>query len=543
MQYAGCYRQLEDTARGRNKKCGGVYPPHEKYTMKYFLIIIGLVSVSFLYTTQVHATVPENAFGVNSIQRLPGQTFKPQMWCGLYPVFGVNSHFGGDGIIDGIDSNGYPYIDTSGNSSIEDGFYFMNETADCFNTASTTGSFKTPIPIPTDYNGFNLWVIAWGINTVDTSVTINGGTATTTFSNTDAYNSHESFTIGGITYQVIKYDGIPGYGGLNTEGYFDSIFNVDNNDEWNITAVIYTNADLHEIDTSNELLEYLDLLYGAISPSSLSNSIEITFPEDATTTNKFVSFYVDYNLNTSTSTPLSNYILGINYGTTTTNLDKNATQIPITWSNDNMPIPVGETMPNGDIYAQPYIKVQNCSFETLSCSSYTLVTGSIISFNKQSDICDNIYCDPTLDAENIINSFFATTTSAFTTFCEEFKNKGWWTFGDWDYKACRLGAVFFQPHQSTFTKISENFQVLKSLFPFNIFFNFLEVSKNALSQNQTGQNLSINFPIIDSVDILTPTILNDTIGSETKNKLFEIQSNLMWLGIGFLMVKKTLTLL
>lgn len=95
----------------------------------------------------------------------------------------------------------------------------------------------------------------------------------------------------------------------------------------------------------------------------------------------------------------------------------------------------------------------------------------------------------------------------------------------------------FFPHQTTLDLLTDNLDLFKFVFPFNIFFDFQQTAIAALNNNASSTSLTSTFVLRTprgnaNIDILTPTMLEDTIGTTTTNKLFEIETNLIWLGTG-----------
>jgi len=102
--------------------------------------------------------------------------------------------------------------------------------------------------------------------------------------------------------------------------------------------------------------------------------------------------------------------------------------------------------------------------------------------------------------------------------------------------------ILFRPSDSSRSNIQLALNAFTGLFPFNLFFDFQDSTQSVLDSSigGGGSNFSVTLPIIGSVQILTPTIIEDKFGSTTKNKLFEVQRNIMWGIVGFSMIMTVL---
>jgi len=102
------------------------------------------------------------------------------------------------------------------------------------------------------------------------------------------------------------------------------------------------------------------------------------------------------------------------------------------------------------------------------------------------------------------------------------------------------------PHRFTIGDLIDQFAETKKVFPFNVFFDFNDITQTAIasSTNMTGTSLTLNLAIpgqsASNVSLLTPTLLEDNVGSSTKNQIFTLLENGIWLltaiGIIFLII-------
>lgn len=316
---------------------------------------------------------------------------------------------------------------------------------------------------------------------------------------------------------------------------------------------------------------YFRLGYNLLNPTA-NNPIVITYPvnnqvvssldkwflvyEFSTSTafalcnNNFLAGFADFfDNNSNYNCPTSNFSVGVRYASTT-NQFNNYSSIgvstydikPIFINSASTTISRSQAISSGDYYAQG-ILIYTPACSTTPCgTSYIFATSSIISFSVSNSLGQIGFIDNVIEAykgndiygnRDILESTFASTTTACgSAFFQNFT------------KDCILeisagvfnGLIF--PHNFSINLIQGSLVSFKSVFPFNVFFKFSDTVQSvvASSTNAVGSNLTVHIVTGADVVVLTPTQMQDTIGVNSKNKFFEIQSNIMWIagGLGFL---------
>jgi len=504
---------------------------------KISIILPALIGV-FFFIPKTHATIPTEAFGINTIQRLPDQNYKYDMWC--KDTVGLGSTE--DWVFEGrsTDTNGFVYYQYDEVNGLSNGVTFKSNhySSACFNTASSSASYQIPIAIPTIADGYKLWVISNTTTWVSPGV-VTWQTSTTTKSINNATTTTESYSYGGVTYELtsINSSGLFSY---STEGNLKEFSINDVSDDFRLYALIYTDKNLHQIDTSNELIEYLNDLYDSAGGQSLTSSNYITLisPEnlyEGVNPSKFI-------VNNYVSTTTEDQILKIQVSVATTT----------------------ETLFDG--YLQPFVNIQNGSYCFTPCTlgiadtiingipqlptgdyvvqariireSYGLELLEVVAISSIHYITINDAQNPlfTEDGE-FISTLSSTTTGSVFDQCEQAGG------GLFQAGICNLLGILLAPSQASLNELRNQLLVMQTIFPFNILFNFNNTVQEVLQTDTTGINFSLPLPLPSgaSVVLLTHTQLTDTLGSATKNKWFELQSNFMWVALGILVVRKIKT--
>lgn len=267
-----------------------------------------------------------------------------------------------------------------------------------------------------------------------------------------------------------------------------------------------------------------------------NSSINITNPYQNATTTDFTTWLGNFTDATSTSNPYQSvpYNVVINYGTDPNNLTYSDSQTQFVTQPANSIFLVIKNEPplpatNTPYYAQAFLYD---NFNTLRASSTITTFYFSTSGNPTS---------PTLIG-------IATSTSPYdiTNGCLQALGTKTLDFGfikfDITGFTCGLISLMFQPHQQVVNDLITMITSIKSKFPFNIFFDFENTISNYVNTqtNATGQNFSITlaFPQGNTnVNVLTPTMINDNLGSSVKNQLFTLEDYLIWLGLGFLILR------
>lgn len=115
------------------------------------------------------------------------------------------------------------------------------------------------------------------------------------------------------------------------------------------------------------------------------------------------------------------------------------------------------------------------------------------------------------------------------------------------YVGCVIIDRLFHP-QTAFSQnyIQNQITGFKSVFPFNIFFSFADsVSGDAVAFNASTSDMALvvpanTFPSSPEIPILTSSTLVNAVGQTRKNQIFLVISNILWLGLGGVIVKMIL---
>lgn len=105
-----------------------------------------------------------------------------------------------------------------------------------------------------------------------------------------------------------------------------------------------------------------------------------------------------------------------------------------------------------------------------------------------------------------------------------------------------LGQVFFSPSQSVLDRLAYNFTLFKGVFPFKIIFNITDNLQYGLSQaSSTDAQLTLVVPAgnlaTSSVTILTSSTLQNAVGKQTKDFIFNLETSFFWILAAVICVK------
>lgn len=92
-----------------------------------------------------------------------------------------------------------------------------------------------------------------------------------------------------------------------------------------------------------------------------------------------------------------------------------------------------------------------------------------------------------------------------------------------------------KPPDAVNTYLNDAFENLKHAFPFSIAFEVKDSIQNAVTNAPTTTTtLAFTIPGHGTYTVLTPTTLDDTIGSSTKAQVFQVIKYVIWLGTGII---------
>lgn len=264
------------------------------------------------------------------------------------------------------------------------------------------------------------------------------------------------------------------------------------------------------------------------------NQIQITFPQNgqALLDSEFPRWGVQYNY--ATTTPNATFI-GVRYGTSTTQtngiLDAQYVDSSPLYIQGNASTTINKTNfpPIGDYYAQAFIRVIPSS-GTLQ-PPYYIATSTIIQFSllSQGDPLN----PPFLDCNGIICTEVLTDEDCANITFNIFSSENWNNFI----------ACLFQPSDTALNRIQNNIGLFKNLFPFSIYFTFNTAVQDSINENiatSTYPSFTLDlsgFLALPPMTILSPTGMEDLLGTDLKNQVFNVQKNIMWLGaIGVMLI-------
>lgn len=116
--------------------------------------------------------------------------------------------------------------------------------------------------------------------------------------------------------------------------------------------------------------------------------------------------------------------------------------------------------------------------------------------------------------------------------------------GNMKFAGCVIAAELINPHQTIDSWFNGVLNGYKSVLPFSIFFDLKDKLSTALAATEADTNtyeLYLNTPNIMGhtvhIPILTANGLENAVGSTTKDMVFDLQGNFMWLVFGVVVVK------
>ncbi len=253
------------------------------------------------------------------------------------------------------------------------------------------------------------------------------------------------------------------------------------------------------------------------------NETRLTFPIEDQLLSKFLSFYIDYEIE-ATSNSIINYFAGIIYGTSTVTAYQDYEPV-ISFSATGTPISTLSIQPFGfsigDWKAQAFIEVQQCNLIG-GCEIYTVATSTTIDFSINSTVCANEFCDPNV----IIPYFNATSTGNIFQQCEQILGGGNIFLNFWGNGFCGGMKFMFEQHDFSYDFMVSTLNGFKSVFPFSAVYG---IQQNTIDFLQTGTSTSpfaINIKLgnghVANATILTSTMLEDNGLQEFKNIYFAI---------------------
>lgn len=98
-----------------------------------------------------------------------------------------------------------------------------------------------------------------------------------------------------------------------------------------------------------------------------------------------------------------------------------------------------------------------------------------------------------------------------------------------------IGGFFFEPPEAVSDKLMASVEEIKDSFPFSIFFDITETIESKLGEELTGTSLTFYVPppFDHTFTILSPTLMEDVVGEDFKDVVFEAIMLLVWLMVMF----------
>lgn len=274
------------------------------------------------------------------------------------------------------------------------------------------------------------------------------------------------------------------------------------------------------------------------------NSVNLTMPVN----NQNLSDFSQWGLNFvfSTTTALSNLLFGVTYGSSSQlvngnlNADFSDSKIPSSYVSSTT-LTKFNSPPIGVYYAQAFLR----SFYDTDCggfvckTSFIAATSSVISFTltTQGDPLN-----PQWLQDYNSGRYFFHKTIASTSCSASIISTSFWS----DLGSCTKSIFYelidwsFFPSATSTSYLQQAINSFSGSFPFNIFFDFnnslIKYAKLNIGKDNGSFNFTLPLPQGNTVALLTSTQLSDVVGSSTKAKIFELQDNIIWLGVGFLIV-------
>ena len=163
------------------------------------------------------------------------------------------------------------------------------------------------------------------------------------------------------------------------------------------------------------------------------------------------------------------------------------------------------------------------------------------STNDQIEITVNITSNPRVIPESALPDI-EDTGSSFYVDCSSYDSDNFFTAITGGGFFCYLkktlfafGAFLLEPADSVTVQFEGSIQNIKNDFPFSVFFDITTILENEIETAPTGATLSITFPepLDHTFNILTPTLMEDVVGEDLKNDVFNAVEILTWSLVGF----------
>ena len=163
------------------------------------------------------------------------------------------------------------------------------------------------------------------------------------------------------------------------------------------------------------------------------------------------------------------------------------------------------------------------------------------STNDQIEITVNITSNPRVIPESALPDIEDTGSSFFVD-CSSYDSDNFFTAITGGGFFCYLkktlfafGAFLLEPAESVTNQFEGSINDIKNDFPFSVFFDITTILENEIETAPTGATLSITFPepLNHTFNILTPTLMEDVVGEDLKNDVFNAVEILTWSLVGF----------
>lgn len=139
-------------------------------------------------------------------------------------------------------------------------------------------------------------------------------------------------------------------------------------------------------------------------------------------------------------------------------------------------------------------------------------------------------------ATSTIDELVARAGFVYATTTDGYYSVGFWTTAFYNMGLKLLVAVFI-PQDSSIQSFASSLNNLKTVFPFNIFFDFNNTAQNALATSQSGSNISLPaYGVAPAVTLVSSSTMANLIGVTETNRYLNFLQNLIWLGAGFKIV-------
>lgn len=168
--------------------------------------------------------------------------------------------------------------------------------------------------------------------------------------------------------------------------------------------------------------------------------------------------------------------------------------------------------------------------------------------NFEVDISNNSIADSTFGTSVVVEPIDPDNeNSPFFVDCTDYAGVNFFNDGVFDGIFCYtkktifgIVGVLFDVPAGVQNTLDNSFVNIKNSFPFSVFFDITEIIEDKLDDTVTGSTLSITFPppLDHTFDILTPTLLEDVVGTDFKDLVFESIMTIIWIIVGFIILHK-----